>query len=201
MTRPITMGLVIPFFLFCFGLVNVHTGYAQWRKLANFAPSNPSNTIEQLALQSIYFLDLPGPPRIGFVGLGVPDSDDSTGDGAQLWKTTDGGYNWRKVAPLTDRALLGYGVSDITFKDSLTGWFTLDAPGSNFGGVYKTTDAGETWTELIGSGWNLNYSICYHAATDLLFSFIPRRFLGFQRHGNYVGIILRILFFRLCIFF
>jgi hypothetical protein len=72
------MGLVIPFFLFCLGFGNVPDGYAQWRKLANFAPPNPSNTIEMLELESIYFLDLPGPASIGFVGLKIPTPADST---------------------------------------------------------------------------------------------------------------------------
>ncbi len=167
MARP-RWGLAIPLFLFWVVLLFASGTSAQWRKLATFKIPNPSYDVD-LGIESIYFLDLPGPPRIGFIGLMVPTSSDSTVDGAQLWKTTDGGISWRKVAPLMGRALIGVGISDITFKDSLTGWFSLDQSFNDSGSVYKTTDAGESWTRLNGSGWNSNFSLCYHAATDLLF--------------------------------
>ncbi len=87
---------------------------AQWKKIADF---------NQELITNVYFLDLPGPPRIGFVG------------GSVLHKTTDGGATWRTV--------WGGGITDICFKDSLTGWFTTLG-----GGAYITVDGGETWLSI-----------------------------------------------------
>ncbi len=98
------------------------------------------------AYNTIYFLDLPGPPRIGFLG----------GDGG-WYKTTDGGATWKWV--------FGYAGYDITFGDSLNGW--IAAYGSVIG---KTTDGGNTWdTIMIASGGNLA-SLYYDSAFHTLFT-------------------------------
>src|ERR1035441_3956690 len=70
--------------------------YAQWRPLIT----------SNFQFTSIYFLDLPGPPRIGFAGGG--------GD-SNFFKTTDGGYSWvRVIVPP-----LAFIVTDMEFKESL----------------------------------------------------------------------------------
>ncbi|MEO8727239.1 MAG: hypothetical protein ABI383_14080 [Acidobacteriaceae bacterium] len=79
-----------------------------------------------------------------------------------LFKTTDGGKSWRKVLYKDDVT----GAIDVTFAadDPKIGFATLwghyikaDNPRAmidnlNGAGIYKTTDAGETWTEVKASG-------------------------------------------------
>ncbi|HWF44379.1 MAG TPA: T9SS type A sorting domain-containing protein [Candidatus Kapabacteria bacterium] len=86
-------------------------------------------------IKTVYFLDLPGPPRIGFVA--------TDGNPGMLYRTTDGGNTWNAVSANNNNFV----ASDFTFKDSLTGWFSNSL---NSGGVscYKTTDGGMTWTSL-----------------------------------------------------
>jgi photosystem II stability/assembly factor-like uncharacterized protein len=84
-----------------------------------------------------------------------------------VYKTTDGGRNWRKVLFLAD----SIGAMDVEMQagnpDVLFAWmnrierkpWTITS-GSRAGGFYRSTDAGETWTrvttglpnELIGKG-------------------------------------------------
>ena len=89
---------------------------AQWKMVLNdsLAPSS-------FGYATIYFIDLPGSPRIGFVSTDGP-----------AYKTIDGGFTWHVTSGI-DKDVWGW-----TFKDSLTGW-TATQP------VYKTTDGGETW--------------------------------------------------------
>ncbi len=112
-------------------------GKAQWHKIADFGG-------QQEYITCVYFLDLPGPPRIGFVGTGT-----------NLYKTTNGGNSWTRVWGKGYYSL--YYVTDICFKDSLTGWFAV------FGDTdacYRTTDGGETWKEIYSSpnGGGVYYS-------------------------------------------
>ncbi len=54
-----------------------------------------------------------------------------------IFKSTDGGYTWRKCNFTTDAH-----VYDIWFKDFNTGFLSCAW------GTYRTTDAGETWTKV-----------------------------------------------------
>jgi hypothetical protein len=119
---------------------------AQWKSVLTFPPENPQ-------FRCIYFLDLPGPPRIGFAGIWD-----------QLFKTTDGGNTWSNVStPWFDS--VGTGVFlDITFKDSLTGWLTTDG---SIGGCFKTTDGGNTWDLLPTVFWA--GAVHYDSESDGLF--------------------------------
>ncbi len=141
---------------------------AQWRSLqAFYIPSQLSDGEDSgIMINAIYFLDLPGPPRIGFVGLQVPESEDSCCNGSQVWKTTDGGWTWYQVGTLNGGGCIGF-----AFKDSLTGWFAVQTPATDNGSVFKTTDGGDTWNLLLGSPPRgaPNNSLYYHSGTDLLF--------------------------------
>jgi photosystem II stability/assembly factor-like uncharacterized protein len=119
-TKPAIAGLVFPFFhlLVVFITLLVVPCEAQWKQLIK----RPGN------FQFIYFLDLPGPPRIGF--LGGFDS---------LFKTTDGGENWNPINNFPYSFAGASYIFDINFKDSTTGWA---ASGQ---GCYKTTDGGDNW--------------------------------------------------------
>lgn len=88
-------------------------------------------------VETVHFLELGGPPRIGFVGCGEA-----------VYRTTDGGDTWARCTVTAPN----FTAMDFTFKDSLTGWF------SNYGSnlskplamCYKTTDGGLTWNPIYG---------------------------------------------------
>jgi len=114
---------------------------AQWGQAASFQTKDELGNPYEEPVTCVYFLNLPGPPRVGFAGTE-----------SELWKTNDGGISWKKVwipsGPLESYGL--YAVTDICFKDSLTGWFSIyDGSGSTADtGCYRTTDAGESWTPI-----------------------------------------------------
>jgi len=97
-----------------------------------------------VGIRSIMFLDLPGPPRIGFAGLQ---------DGS-IFKTTDGGNSWIRTA-----ANLKAPVNCVLFKDTLFGWANGHGDGS---GTWYTQDGGINWQQclpVIGGGY---YSALYY---------------------------------------
>lgn len=126
--------------------------HSQWKKIANFPNTE--------YVECVYFLDLPGPPRIGFVGCQTA-----------LYKTTDGGKSWTKEwQPGGDWA--GYTITDVCFKDTLTGWFSVF---NNFGitgdECYRTTDGGGTWgvLNIPDEHYTEGMNIYYCAASNRLF--------------------------------
>ncbi|MDP4199331.1 MAG: T9SS type A sorting domain-containing protein [Bacteroidota bacterium] len=127
LNRSITLSLVL-------SVVGVlQTAEAQWHPVMVTAHwSAPNGTV--------YFLDLPGPPRVGFV-YGIDSVTTAQLLEEVMFKTTNGGTTWRAI-PVG----VGSWANDITFKDSLTGWFA-----ENNQGVYKTTNQGESWTFLASS--------------------------------------------------
>jgi hypothetical protein len=136
--RPTNLvGLARSFVLLFLCLLGIPTStHAQWGRLFTL----PLPTEEESV---IYFLDLPGPPRVGFIG------------DFYLFKTTDGGLTWRKIPNVIE-------VTDFAFKDSLTGWC------SSWQGCYKTTDGGESWNLCPGLGTGA-VGIYYNKKTDGLF--------------------------------
>jgi hypothetical protein len=126
--------------------------YAQWKlSLQDHGP-----------FAVIYFLDLPGAPRIGFVGTKDPAP-------SILYKTTDGGNSWRSVQFPSLYTI----IEDIVFKDTLTGWL---AAGD---GCYVTKDGGETWSQL--SLKDDPYAIFFDSTTNGLFA------STFQGFNDYVS--------------
>jgi hypothetical protein len=140
-------------------------GRAQWRLLNDFDKSLDVDIRADVSLSSIYFLDLPGQPRIGFAGL-----DNIYTDSNQVWKTTDGGWTWYPVhaAYNANGPFIGMDVFNFAFKDSTTGWFANDWA---TGGCFTTTNAGETWSEVLTPIPFYECSfVYYHHATGLLFT-------------------------------
>ncbi len=119
---------------------------AQWKRL-----------FSRGGINSIYFLDLPGPPRVGFV----------TGGDSVFFKTTDGGQSWKKIS-LLHSAVLRF--TDFAFKDSLNGWmsvaWTLD---TLYKDVFRTSDQGDSW-QVVPSPNSLTYDIYYDSKTQGLFT-------------------------------
>ena len=139
------MARTITFILVTVALLT-SSANAQWRKVRDFIDS--TSGINEL-ITCVYFMDLPGPPRIGFVGTE-----------SELWKTTDGGISWKDVWP-QPMAGSAY-VIDICFKDSLTGWFSYP------GAVYRTDDGGDFWYPVYNTPYAVE-AIHYCAASRKLF--------------------------------
>ncbi len=94
----------------------------QWQLLARFPHR----------VYTVHFLDLPGPPRVGFVG-----SD------SMVYRTSDGGQTWQPTVTNDD----AFTATDFAFRDSLVGWFSNGlhlTPASCF----RTTDGGLTWKSV-----------------------------------------------------
>ena len=75
-----------------------------------------------------------------------------------IWKTTDGGTSWSAKIDNSDPLAIGCMVNtgDTVYAGTGEGWFNYDAVYG--GGIYKSTDFGETWTLLsstVGASiWN-----------------------------------------------
>ncbi|MDP4288644.1 MAG: hypothetical protein Q8922_11990, partial [Bacteroidota bacterium] len=100
----------------------------QWKRIGSF---KDSVTQREEQINCVYFLDLPGPPRIGFAC-----ADD-------LWKTTDGGNSWFRLSSKNEP----YFAYDIVFKDTLLGWAVSQAIGTHYL-CFQTTDGGYSWKPL-----------------------------------------------------
>lgn len=70
---------------------------------------------------------------------------ETTGQGAKIYKSTDGGLNWKQLTgglPLADQSRIGLA----TTKDGVLAVYVDQS--HNFQGLYKTTDGGNSWLRL-----------------------------------------------------
>ncbi len=134
-----------------------HSSLAQWKEIGAFDYDEPGHGTAGMSITCTYFL--PGVPRVGFVGTET-----------ELNKTTDGGQTWYPVWD-TGGVVDGISVSDICFKDSMNGWFSiLDEPGFPGPICFRTSDGGETWSELqVPHAYYGANAICYNSLTNRLF--------------------------------
>lgn len=102
-----------------------------------------------------------GPGNIGgrtralVIDPNQPDTMFAAGVAGGVWKTTDGGENWN----LTDDFMLNLAVcslamdpndSNVLYAGTGEGYFFSSAFVTGFG-IFKSTDAGESWTHLSGT--------------------------------------------------
>ena len=70
--------------------------------------------------------------------------------GKNLYRSTDHGKSWKKLTKFDDSRKLIVGL-DVHPRDPKTIWIAVTSwSSSNEGGVYKTTDGGETWQDITG---------------------------------------------------
>ncbi len=120
------------------------------------AQPNPQSSIDPLVLKSLQWRSI-GPARggrsIAVSGVkGRPKEAYFGAVGGGLWKTVDGGENW---APVTDGQIKSASVGAVAVSESNPDIVFIGMgescirgnimPGD---GVYKSTDAGKTWTHV-----------------------------------------------------
>lgn len=143
------------FFVFLSLLLPAFPANAQWTKIGQFPH----------LISSIYFLDKPGPPDIGFIGEGGARAENLSYLPASVWRTDDAGTSWNKanVNRFTSA------VAQFCFLDASVGWFAAENSyvSDINGGCYATMDGGENWQWLSESAGSAT-SVRYNAKTNLL---------------------------------
>ena len=93
----------------------------------------------------------PTNPRILYAStwrvIRTPYSLESGGEGSKLWKSTDGGDNWQSISENEGMPKPPLGISGISVSESNPDnlYAIIEA---NDGGVFRSTDAGETWKRV-----------------------------------------------------
>ena len=95
----------------------------------------------------------------------TPYSLESGGDGSALWKSIDGGENWKNISKNKGLPKDTIGIIGITVSPSNPDKLYAIVE-SRTGGVFSSTDAGETWTkttdnsEVRQRSWYFNKIFC-----------------------------------------
>src|SRR2546421_11052899 len=125
-----------------------------WKSLNGGATYKP--VFDKQPVQSIGAVTIdPKNPKVVWVGTGEAWTRNSTSIGDGVYKSTDGGENWTNMG-LRNSERIAKILVDPNSNDTVY----VCAPGklwsdSDERGVYKTTDAGKTWTRIL-AGTNLS---------------------------------------------
>jgi photosystem II stability/assembly factor-like uncharacterized protein len=114
---------------------NAAISSSQWTSIG----PQPINTYSQLNSGRVWALAVdPGNTAVVYAGT----------DGGGVWKTTNGGAAW---TPLTDQqASLGISSLALDPSNSATIYAGTGGSAAYAAGILKSTDAGDTWTQITG---------------------------------------------------
>src|SRR6266478_1771088 len=103
----------------------------------------------------------PSDPKVIYAGTGETDIREDLSSGNGVYKSVDGGAHWARVLGLGPEI----GISDLAMCASTPqllfagAWHTRRPPWSAYapvdgpgGGLYRSQDAGKTWSRLLGNG-------------------------------------------------
>ncbi len=100
---------------------------------------------------------------------------------SSIWKTTDGGINWKRIFQAPDSATFSGSYVSISMIDANTVWVA-----GNGGKVTRTVDGGATWMDAKGAGpfgnTNINGITAYDK--EQAFIFTPGGMMWFTPNGG-----------------
>ncbi len=118
-----------------------------------------------------------GPGNVGGRTRGlVVDPDDPSHQtwfagsvGGGIWKTTDAGATWVNKTPdlpnlATVTIVMAKSNHDVMYAGTGEGFYNLDAVEGN--GIFKSTDRGETWTQLASTTTNTAFKVINRIVVD-----------------------------------
>ena len=89
-----------------------------------------------------------------------PWTIESGGPGGGLYRTTDGGDTWKKLADGLPEGLVGKTTVTVSQKDPARVWAMIEAEGDK-GGMYRSDDGGGKWTN-VNSGHAIRQRAWYY---------------------------------------
>ena len=110
--------------------------------------------MSNLAITSIVFT--PGNPSVMYAGTGEGFTNIDALQGAGIFKSTDGGTNWARLA---STAIFEF-VNRLAISPNGS-VILASCTGSN-AGVYRSTDGGGTWTQFNGGGNGRSLDVRFH---------------------------------------
>ena len=116
-----------------FKTTKINSTKQQWEKINDWLDFLTVSSIAQNPIN----------PKIMYIGTGDTDSRDAPGNG--IYKSVDGGANWRLLPATTDG---NFTVVSAMVVSPDNGHILA----ATFGGVYKSKDDGETWYKVLGTG-------------------------------------------------
>ncbi|MGH7483658.1 MAG: WD40/YVTN/BNR-like repeat-containing protein [Longimicrobiales bacterium] len=123
---------------------------------------------------------------------------EGAGAGSAVWKSTDGGASWTRLSgPGIDRGLpagplgrIGLGVSpadpDVVYAVIQAAYASTDPSISPFGGLFRSQDAGESWTRVNDSSAvpDYYYNEVWVDPSDADRLYLAGTFLGYSEDGG-----------------
>ncbi|MGH9486371.1 MAG: WD40/YVTN/BNR-like repeat-containing protein [Terriglobales bacterium] len=114
----------------------------QWKNISDGTLPGASASIGALAAA-------PSNPKIIYAGTGECDIRNDTIPGDGIFKSTDGGKTWKYAGLRATRTTCALAIDpqnpDVVYAASMGQVFVPNAEG----GVYKTTDGGQTWNKIL----------------------------------------------------
>lgn len=167
MVKP--YGLYLLVFLFsALSLFTMDEAYSQWRLVKHFSLPEKYYVGKARRIATIRFIKF-NQWGVGFAGTN-PGPENPDGG---LWRTLDSGATWDQMLINESPKLDNLYSTDITFKDSLTGWIvTTYSPYTPSAGmvILNTTDGGTKWDVIFADGGMESYAIYYAPYVEVLFA-------------------------------
>ena len=114
---------------------NVVTGPVQW--------TNVNSYLNNLAIGSL--AATPGSPLVMYCGTGEGFFNSDAVQGAGIWKTVDGGLTWNQLPSTANSSF--YHIQKMVVHP-----VTGHVYAATRTGLYRSPDAGGTWTQVLGTG-------------------------------------------------
>ncbi len=149
------------------GVWKTPDGGASWAPLLDFI-NDPSGNPLPAPIGGLAVA--PSNPKVLYAGTGVADIAFDSRPGVGVFKSVDGGKTWSRAGN-SGTQLAGARISKIVVdpNDPNTAYAAVASGGANGPGVYKTTDGGGTWVDVLTPAtMNLAPGTALASVTDLV---------------------------------